>query len=94
MTDRCDDLDLVIQAAGTIGTTTLADLRAAATHARHAAATLHIDTDDTDHLDADLTRAATLAIAAETLDLLTVYRTVQLWGGDEPIHQPNGEQHP
>lgn len=94
-----DDQDRLIRAAWTVAVAPLADLRAAARDARYGAANVHPDpTSEHEHFDADLSIIASLTAAAEMLDLLVTYRTVQSWTeGDDPIDlghpATNGDNH-
>lgn len=92
------DIDRLIRAAWTVAGAPLAELRSAATRARATADRVRIDPSDPEHLAADLSAITSLAAAAEMLDLIVTYRTVQLWGTDDPIDlnnpdHTNGEQH-
>ena len=84
MTDK-DDLDRLIRAAWCCAAANIDDLRTAAAAARKRATDLQPDTSDPEHLAADLSIIASLTAAAELLDLLAVYRTVQSWTTDSPV---------
>ena len=84
MTDK-DDLDRLIRAAWCCAAANIDDLRTAAADARNGATDLQPDTSDPEHLAADLSIIDSLTAAAELLDLLAVYRTVQSWTTDSPV---------